>query len=289
MNYITGTILSERQLHSAEVVGLIFDEENSCLITAGGDGKICVIEDKDGALCDLRCIENTHKDSTHNDSLNAAPGKNNPAAPGSIACIAYSRKLSVVVSGGHKDGEFKVWGFQRLDLKGVGVSTFKDVTAISIIDEYGLIVVSGDNGCCHVWKYDFVGREEPILTCLCRLGSVSLDTHAVTGLSRLMGTNAKETKEKEEEKKKKDETRATRSTRKTFTKSEHQNLYEMEEDESEEVSCASRVLAVCCSRAVPRVLTPLARRVTWFAPTTRGGCTCSTWIRCLTGSEWRAS
>jgi hypothetical protein len=93
-----------------------------------------------------------------------------------------------------------VWGFQRLDLKCTGVSTFKDVTCIEIVEEYGLIAVSGNNGCCHLWQYDFIDKEDPTLTCLCRLGEVDLSTHGVTGLSRLMGSRQRDAeKEKQEE------------------------------------------------------------------------------------------
>ena len=114
-----------------------------------------------------------------------------------------------------------------MDLRCVGMSTFKDVTCIEIIEEYGIIAVSGACGCCHLWQYDFIGKEEATLTCLCRLGEINLSTNAVSGLSRLMGTRrgddeveanrlAEEEKKKAEASKNGTSVRKQRTTRPTI-------------------------------------------------------------------------
>ena len=167
LNYITGTALNQTNVHDGEVTSVVFDEANNMVITAGNDKRFCVLHDTDGELPMLRSVENAHK--------------------GQISTLAYSHKLSIIVTGGHGDtlGDFKVWDFQRFSLKCIGGSTDKDVSQICIIEEYALIVVCGANGVCHLWQYHFKG-EDAKLECLCRLGDLRLNVGHVTGIDRIV-------------------------------------------------------------------------------------------------------
>ena len=142
LNFITGQPLHSRKLHEAEVTSTIFSPDYGVLISSSLDSKIKMTLAADGELTDMRTIENAHD--------------------GGVAISVYCPKLGIVVSGGHRDGEFKVWDFQRLSLKAVGSATHKDVMSIALISSHALIVVGGGNGTCHLWRYLWKGEDATV-------------------------------------------------------------------------------------------------------------------------------
>ncbi|GMH51681.1 hypothetical protein TL16_g01060 [Triparma laevis f. inornata] len=169
LNYITGLPLNESDVHEAEVTSTIFSPEFSVLITTSLDNTIKMTHAHDGELLNMRTIDNAHD--------------------GGVATCIFCAKLGVVVSGGHKDSEFKVWDFQRLTLKAVGQSSVRDVVSLAVVSSHALIVACGGGGSCHVWRYSWKG-EDSKLEPLCRLGALRLDVHVVTSLSYMESEDA---------------------------------------------------------------------------------------------------
>ena len=141
-------------MHKGEVTNIIYDEKSKMVVTTGSDNSICVTQDIDGELVLMRSISSCHN--------------------GGICSLAYSHNLSLIVTGGSKFGEFRLWDFQRLSLKCVGESSSRDVHAIQIVEEYSMVIVGGFNGVADCWRYFFDGeRQSHGLEFLCRLGGAN--------------------------------------------------------------------------------------------------------------------
>jgi len=163
LNYITGALLCKLHVHDGEVTNVVFDENTKMIITTGNDNRVCVCHDVDGQLLLMRSISNCHN--------------------GSIASLAYSYNFSLIVTGGSKCGEFRLWDFQRLSLKCVGEATTKDVHCLKIIEQWKMIIVAGGNGVAYCWRYFFeCDNQQYGVECLCRLGE---PRPAVSGITAI--------------------------------------------------------------------------------------------------------
>ena len=132
-NYSNGALMKEFDAHNSEVSNLVYCDEAKALLSTSWDRRVILHNELDperGVI--LREMDPAH---AHNDDLTAA---------------ALSHSLSVVATGS-SDRSVRVWDFETGKLDGRISQHAGDITCMTFLEEYPLLLACDSCGWLRVW------------------------------------------------------------------------------------------------------------------------------------------
>ena len=155
LNMTTGARMSCCDVHSGAVTAIMYCEHSRHVITTSLDRSIAVHKEKDANMEQLRVISEAHESP--------------------ISAASYSAQLSMVASVGGE--EIKIWNFQDLQLQCKLELHETEVTAITFVRNYPILVSSDIQGRVLIWKV-FMGTAVENARAICLLSCVN-DDHGI--------------------------------------------------------------------------------------------------------------
>lgn len=132
LNGLDGHRLKEGAAHSQDIVGMAYNSEDCCIISASWDRTIHIHDDLADAETAplLRSVTNAHE--------------------ADITSLAFDRLLNLVVTGA-ADGTVRMWDFQTLKLVGVCEGHTEEITEVVLAPPMPVLLSSDGTGTLFVW------------------------------------------------------------------------------------------------------------------------------------------